>query len=106
MNVMRLLLAIPVAVSLLAAATNAQSESPRAGAMLRGRIVAIDYIEGRMQLRERRNHVVDVYILPSTNIQGKATGYRTIADLKKGETVDVMTSVDHGRTNAEIIKLE
>jgi len=42
--------------------------------------------------------------LPSTNIVGK-NGYHTIADLKKGEHVEVYTSVRGARTDAEIIKL-
>jgi hypothetical protein len=84
------------------------SNSPGAhdGGVLHGQIVSIDYFERRMEVRARRNRLVDVHILPSTSIQGKADGYHSIADLKKGETVDVLTSVEGRRTNAEIIKLE
>jgi hypothetical protein len=76
------------------------------GGVVHGSIVSIDYFERRMELRARRNRLVDVHILPSTSIQGKASGYHSIADLKKGETVDVLTSVVGHRTNAEIIKIE
>ncbi|MGH7660569.1 MAG: hypothetical protein ACRENA_06600 [Vulcanimicrobiaceae bacterium] len=76
------------------------------GGIVHGSIVSIDYFERRMEVRARRNQLVDMYILPSTSIQGKAGGYHSIADLKKGETVDVLTSIEGRRTNAEIIKLE
>jgi len=79
---------------------------PRDGGVLHGKIVRIDYFDRRMQVLAQRKRVVEVYILPSTTIQGKAAGYHTIADLKKGTVVDVMTSVEGGRTNAEIITLE
>lgn len=82
------------------------STGARDGGVLHGQIVSIDYFDRRMEVRARRNQLVDVYILPSTSIQGKASGYHSIVDLKKGETVDVLTSIAGRRTNAEIIKLE
>jgi hypothetical protein len=57
-------------------------------------------------LRADRSRTMEVYVLPSTNIQGKSNGYYTIADLKKGSSVDVFTSVMGTRTNAQIIKLK
>jgi hypothetical protein len=104
-------------LSLLVLAAASQSPRPlpspvpspsgaRDGGVVHGSIVFIDYFERRMEVRARRNRVVDVYILPSTSIQGKAAGYHSIADLKKGETVDVLTSIEGRRTNAEIIKIE
>lgn len=78
---------------------------PHDGGMLHGPILRIDYIEGRMVMRDRRKKNVDVYILPSTSIQGPASGYHTIADLKRGAIIDVLTSVEGRRTNAEIIKI-
>ena len=87
---------------------SAKASPPRAhdGGVVHGSIVSIDYFDRRMELRARRNRLVDVHILPSTSIQAKASGYHSIADLKKGETVDVLTSIVGGRTNAEIIKIE
>lgn len=104
-----------IAVLLLAAATQTPKPLPSVmpspasahdGGIVHGRILSIDYFARRMEVRARRNRLVDVYILPSTSIQGKASGYHSIADLKKGETVDVLTSVEGHRTNAEIIKIE
>lgn len=103
-----------IALLVIAAATQSPKPLPSAmpspasardGGIVQGRIVSIDYFERRMELRERRNRMVDVYILPSTSIQGKANDYHSIADLRKGETVDVLTSVEGRRTNAEIIKI-
>ena len=72
--------------------------------VLTGRIVSVDYLREKMLLAESRTRTATVYILPSTNIVGK-NGYHTIADLKKGEHVEVYTSVRGARTDAEIIKL-
>lgn len=73
--------------------------------VLTGKILSIDYLHEKMLLREPRNRTVNVYILPSTNIEGKHDGYHTIADLKKGANVEIYTSVRGTRTDAEIIKL-
>ena len=75
------------------------------GGIVTGRIVTVDYVRGIMNLREA-HRTVDVYVLPSTNIQGKKNDYYTIADLKRGENVEVFTSVKGTRTSAQIIKLK
>ena len=99
------------ALLIIAAGSPSPKPSPspvgaRDGGIVHGRIVSIDYFARRMEVRARRNQLVDVYILPSTSIQGKTDGYHSIVDLKKGETVDVLTSIVGRRTNAEIIKIE
>jgi len=78
----------------------------RDGGVLSGKIVGIDYVRGWMSVRAPHNRMVDVYVMPSTNIQGRTSGYYTIADLKRGENVEVFTSVIGSRTNAQIIKLK
>jgi hypothetical protein len=108
------LVALVLAPAIAAAATNAPAvpvpafepaDKAHDGGVLAGKIVGIDYVRGIMNLRDgRRTH--DVYVLPSTNIQGKQNAYYTIADLKRGENVEVFTSVNGTRTNAQIIKLK
>ena len=73
--------------------------------VLTGKIVGIDYLGEKMLLREKRNHTVNVYILPSTTIEGKNDDFQTIADLKKGANVKIFTSVRGTHTDAEIIEL-
>ena len=85
------------------AAPQAQERS-RDGGIVAGRILGVDYVRGIMSLHAARGNV-DVYVLPSTNILGKS-GYNTIADLKKGSSVEIFTSVVGTRTNAQIIKLK
>lgn len=111
MAVIRSLFVFPLFALLVGATHPSASGAPvrpstaHNGGILHGKIVRIDYIEGRMVLLSRRNHKVNVQILPSTNIQGRASGYHTIADLKKGATIDVLTSIEGRRTNAEIITI-
>jgi hypothetical protein len=119
MDVVRVLFILPLLVLAIAATSaphktaaprvktdaRALAAASRTGTVLRGSVVRIDYIRGRMLVREQRKRTVDVYILPSTNIEGKNNGYHTIADLKKGTHVEILTSVRGTHTDAEIIKL-
>lgn len=89
-----------------AAALEAVPDRARDGGVLAGTITAIDYVRGIMSMRADKRGAMDVYVLPSTNIQGKSNGYFTISDLKKGSSVEVFTSVVGTRTNAQIIKLK
>lgn len=93
-----------IATIALATTLPVQAETTHSG-IVHGTIVRVDYLREKMLLREARKKVVYVYILPSTNIQGKHDGYCTIADLKRGANVEVFTSVRGTRTNAEVIKL-
>ena len=77
----------------------------RDGGVISGRILDVDYQRGLMSLRSGRS-TVDVYVLPTTNIQSKTSSYHTIADLKKGQDVQVFTSILGSRTNAQIIRLK
>ena len=74
--------------------------------MVLGKIIGIDYVREKMLLREPRNKTVNVDILPSSYIVGKRDVYCTIADLKRGANVEILTSVRGTRTDAEIIKLK
>jgi hypothetical protein len=80
-------------------------EHARDGGVIAGKIVSVDYVRGMMSLRDA-NRTIDVFVLPSTNIQSKQNGYSTISDLKKGASVEIFTSVVGTRTNAQIIKLK
>ena len=108
--VLAVALAADAATSLPVAPTRASFEASadRAhdGGIISGTVVGIDYVRGIMSLRADRSRTMEVYVLPSTNIQGKSNGYYTIADLKKGSSVEVFTSVMGTRTNAQIIKLK
>jgi len=99
-------LAAPSAAPFVPGPSAGAPEHAHDGGVLNGTVVGIDYVRGVMSLRAEKKGMLDVYVLPSTNIQGKRTGYYTIADLKKGANVEVFTSVVGSRTNAEIIKLK
>ena len=98
--------ASPTASPLMPAAPAAVPEHAHDGGVVTGTVVGIDYVRGLMSLKADKKGTLDVYVLPSTNIQGKPNGYYTIADLKKGANVQVFTSIVGSRTNAEIIKIK
>ena len=81
------------------------ADRARDGGVIAGKILGVDYQRGVMSLRAGRG-TIDVYVLPTTNIQGKSSNYHTIADLRRGQNVEVFTSVQGPRTNAQIITLK
>jgi len=69
-----------------------------------GKIVAVDYGTGRITVAAR-GRSRDFALLPSTQIQSDADGFRTIADLAVGTPVDVLASERDGVFTAQIVRL-
>jgi uncharacterized metal-binding protein len=101
-------------VNAVFAATPAPSSSPAAddaaptknAGTIEGRITRIDYHSGVMVVdcTGGARKTYEVLVVPGTSIQG-AKDFHTIADLKKGEHVQVLLS-QHGSTfTAQIIRL-
>ena len=99
---------VPGVVALLAdddAAKNAPPATPgKSGGTIEGLVTAIDYRSSTMSVAAGPRKV-DVTILPSTNIQGPGSGFRTIADIAKGSHVRVLLSQRAGLFTAQIITL-
>jgi len=92
----------------LSTASPADDAAPAKDAgSIEGHVASIDYDTGRMTVdvsRGRSKRTYDVMVVPGTNIQGAKT-FHTIADLKKGEHVQVLMS-QHGSTyTAQSIRL-
>lgn len=71
-----------------------------------GTIVSIDYQNAVLTLNAGGRGKIEVAVLPSTQIQGKDSGYHGISDLKAGTRVDVYASESGGRYTAQIIKIK
>jgi len=71
-----------------------------------GRVVGIDYGSGTMTVLTRHRGLIDVVVLPSTSIQALSRGFRTIADIVKGEHVHVLMSRRGDHFIAQIINLK
>jgi hypothetical protein len=71
-----------------------------------GKIQSIDYHTGLMtvEVAHGDKKTVNVLVVPGTNIQG-AKDFHTIADLKKGERVQVLMSQRGSTYTAQIIRL-
>ncbi len=93
----------------------AQSPSPAASASAEaahhdagrasGTIVGVDYQNAVITLNAAGRGKIDISVLPSTQIQGKDSGYHAISDLKPGTRVDVDMSESGGHYTAQIIKI-
>jgi hypothetical protein len=77
---------------------------PRNAGVVEGVVAAVDYRGGTIsvQLPSRR---IDVVVLPSTNIQGSTNSFHTIADIVKGQRIQVFMSQRGNSFIAEIIHL-
>jgi|SRR5271165_6070622 len=72
--------------------------------VIEGIVAAVDYRLGTIsvQMPSRR---LDVIVLPSTTIQGTSNAFHTIADIAKGQRVEVFMSQRGNSFIAEIIHL-
>jgi len=71
-----------------------------------GTITSVDYQNASITVNAGGRGKIDFGVLPSTQIQGKDTGYHAISDLKAGTRVDVYASESGGRYTAQIIKIK
>jgi len=71
-----------------------------------GTIIGVDYQNAVITLGAAGRGKIDIAVLPSTQIQGKDSGYHAISDLKRGTRVDVDMSESGGHYTAQIIKIK
>jgi hypothetical protein len=91
-------------------ATPASEENATPGVRARyagvidGVVAAVDYRSGTMSV-QMPNHRIDIVVLPSTTIQSSTNTFHTIADIVKGQRVQVFMSQRGNSYVAEIIHL-
>jgi hypothetical protein len=81
-----------------------QSAPKASGGVISGHVTSVDYQRGLLGVMSS-GHRVDVTVLPSTSIQGKGSGYHSIAEIARGAQVEIFTSVSAGKVTAQIIRL-
>lgn len=81
-----------------------ESESgARPAKEIRGRIESVDYPGGTLIVRHGANRTV-VAVVPATTIYRRG-GYATLADLRRGENVDISVYMVGGRLVAQTIRI-
>ena len=78
---------------------------PRDGGLIDGRVTAVDYQRNVMSVDSVGRGRMDVNVMPSTSIQGKSAGYRSITDVKNGQHVQIFSSLTGGKYVAQIIRI-
>lgn len=82
-----------------------QSAPKATAGVISGQVTSVDYQRGLLGVMSS-GHKVDVTVLPSTSIQGKGSGYHSIAEIARGTQVEIFTSVSEGKVTAQIIRLK
>jgi hypothetical protein len=96
----------------IAAATPAPSASPSAastgvkdGGMITGKVTTVDYQRNVFGVDAGNRGRIDVWVMPSTSIQGKDSEYHTFTDLSRGMRVQILSSISDGKYVAQIIRI-
>jgi hypothetical protein len=96
----------------VAAATPAPSAPPSApttdvkdGGMITGKVTTIDYQRNVFGVDAGSRGRFDVWVMPTTSIQGKDSAYHTFTDLNRGMRVQVLSSIADGKYVAQIIRI-
>lgn len=77
----------------------------RNGGVLQGEVVAVDRRAGTLSIRTQNRGLVDVIVLPSTNIHDSKNAFHTIADIARGARIEVFVSQKGQLFIAQIIHL-
>jgi hypothetical protein len=77
----------------------------RNGGVIDGEVVAVDRRAGTLSIQTPNRGRIDVIVLPSTNIQDTKNKFHTIADIDRGDRVDVFVSQRGSLFIAQIIRL-
>jgi Domain of unknown function (DUF5666) len=77
----------------------------RDAGMVRGQIEDVDYGSGTIVVRTVKGRAMTVAVLPSTTIYERDE-YATLADLRRGATVEISVSEVGGKLVAQIIHLK
>lgn len=83
----------------------APAAEPKDGGMIDGHVTAVDYQRSIIGIDTANRGHLDVYVMPSTSIQGKDNAYHTLIDVKAGARVEVFSSIANGKYVAQIIRL-
>lgn len=96
----------------IAAATPAPTAPPSAaspdvkdGGMITGKVTTIDYQRNVFGVDAGSRGRLDVWVMPTTSIQGKDSAYHTFTDLSKGMRVEILSSIAGGKYVAQIIRI-
>jgi hypothetical protein len=79
-------------------------ERARDAGSVTGRVLFVDRVHGRMVLESPRGRY-DIVVLPSTTIAQRGGEFYTIADIRRGQRVQVFLSKRGGIYFAQIIRL-
>jgi hypothetical protein len=79
---------------------------PRDGGVIGGRVASIDFERNVVAVDVPGHGRVNVWVMPSTSIQGRDAGFYTVTDIRRGGTVEIYTSQVDGKYTAQIIKLK
>jgi basic membrane lipoprotein Med (substrate-binding protein (PBP1-ABC) superfamily) len=82
-----------------------KAEHARNAGVVEGEVLSVDYQRGLIALQSPKRGRVDVFVLPSTNIQGRGDSFHTIADISRGSRLRIFLSRRAGRFIAQIIHL-
>lgn len=82
-----------------------KAEHAKNAGIVEGEVVSVDYQRGLIGLQSPKRGRVDVFVLPSTNIQGRGDSFHTIADIGRGSRLRIFLSQRAGRFIAQIIHL-
>ena len=77
----------------------------RNGGVLDGEVVAVDHRAGTLSVQTQNRGRIDVIVLPSTNIQDSKNRFHTIADITRGDRIEVFVSQNGPLFIAQIIHL-
>jgi hypothetical protein len=105
-----LLVALPAGTALPAHAQDvpggehARHERAQDAGSAEGRVRFVDHVHGRILLDTPRGPY-DIVVLPSTTIVERGGEYHTIADIRRGQRVQVFLSKREGSYFAQIIRL-
>jgi hypothetical protein len=77
----------------------------RDGGVIDGHVTGVDYQKSTLSVDGGNRGHMDVSVMPSTSIQGKDAGYHSILDLKRGEHVQIFSSLVGDTYVAQIIRI-
>ena len=78
---------------------------PKDGGVINGQVTAVDYQRSVIGIDTVNRGHLDVYVMPTTSIQGRDNAYHTLIDVKTGARVQVFSSIADGKYVAQIILL-
>jgi hypothetical protein len=86
-------------------ASGEKADHARNAGVVEGEVMSVDYQRGLIALQTPKRGRVDVFVLPSTNIQGRGDSFHTIADISRGSRLRIFLSERAGKFIAQIIHL-